>query len=86
MARGAPCHGTVDTMVKPPLCVFTVSAVCRAGSMKLSSVRPSVLAPAAAAAGLLLWARPPGDIERLLHGQRPAANASSVTLPGDVRS
>jgi len=28
-----------------------------------------------AAAGLLLWARRPGDIDRLLHGRRSAATA-----------
>jgi len=36
------------------------------------SVRPSVCPirpPHDAAAGLLLWARRPGDIDRLLHGQ-----------------
>jgi len=43
--------------------------------MKLPCVRPSVRPsvcmsyPAAAAAGLLLWARRPGDIGRLLHGR-----------------
>ena len=30
---------------------------------------------AAAAAGLLLWARRPGDIDRMLHGRRSAAVA-----------
>jgi len=38
----------------------------------------------AAAAGLLLWARRAGDIDRLLHGRRPAANASSVTFTAAV--
>jgi len=52
------------------------------------SVRPSV-PPShhSAAAGLLLWARHPRDINRLLHGRRSAAaNASSVTLSADVGS
>ena len=61
--------------------------------MKLASfrlpVRPSHHSAAArrAAVGLLLWlwARRPGDIHRLLHGRRSAANASSVTST-DVES
>ena len=52
--------------------------------MKLLSVRLCVRP--IAAAGLLLWARQPGDIDRLLHGRRSAANASSVALPADVGS
>jgi len=38
------------------------------------------------AAGLLPWARRPGDIDQLLHGRRSAvtASASSVTLSADV--
>ena len=50
--------------------------------MQLSGVRPSVCLsvcpirpPHAAAAGLLLWARRLGDIDRLLHGRRSAAAA-----------
>ena len=65
--------------------------------MKLSgvrlSVRPSVCLSVcvvirlrhADAAGLLLWARRPADIDRLLHGRRSAAaNANSATSPADV--
>jgi len=63
--------------------------------------RPSVclsvcpIQPHAAGVGLLLWARRPGDIDRLLHGQvsssraaarRAAANAGSATLSADVGS
>jgi len=33
----------------------------------------------ATAAGLLLWAQRPGDIDQLLHGRRSAANMSIVT-------
>jgi len=55
--------------------------------MQLSGVRPSVrpsvrlsvcpIRPShTAAAGLLLWARRPGDIDRLLHGRRPADSSS----------
>ena len=66
----------------------------RAGSMKLSGVRPSVCpsirpiirSPHATAAGLLLWARRPEDVERLLHDRRSAANASSVTSSADAAS
>ena len=66
----------------------------RAGSMKLSgvrlsvcpSIRPIIRSPHAAAAGLLLWARRPGDIDRLLHDRRSAANASSVTSSADAAS
>ena len=60
--------------------------------MKLSGVRLSlsvrsiIRSPQAAAAGLLLWARRPGDIDRLPHGRRSAANASSVMLSADVGS
>ena len=50
------------------------------------SVRPVIRSPLAVAAGLLLWARRPGDIDRLLHGRRSAASASSVTLSADVGS
>jgi len=46
------------------------------------SVRPRLIIRLlhAAAAGLLLWDRWTGNINRLLHGRRSAANASSVTL------
>ena len=65
--------------------IGTACAVCEAGSMQLS-VRLSLSHPAAAAAaGLLLWARRPGYIDRLLHGRRSAANAAaSSTLSADV--
>ena len=62
----------------------------RAGSAKRSSVRLSVCAiispPRATAAGLLLWAQRPGDIDRLSHGQCLAGNASGVTLSAYVWS
>ena len=54
---------------------------CRASvclSVRLS-VRSIIRPPHAAAAGLLLWARRPADIDRFLHGRRSAANASNVT-------
>ena len=41
--------------------------------MQPLGVRPSVRLSHPAAAGLLLWARRPGDIDRLLHGRRTAA-------------
>jgi len=55
-----------------------------AGSMHLSGVCPSVrlsvstraYSSKSAAAGLLLWARRAGDIDRLLHSRRSAAAAS----------
>ena len=50
------------------------------------SVCPIIRPPYAAKAGLLLWARQPGDVDRLLHGRRSAANASGVTLTADVGS
>ena len=79
------------------LCAEQGLCICRA------SVRPSVcrllsvcpIRPPHAAAGLLLWARRPGDIDRLLHGKGPAASssraaarrtASSATLSAGVRS
>ena len=40
------------------------------------SVRPSVRLSHPAAESLLLWARQPGDIDRLLHGRRSAAAAA----------
>ena len=55
--------------------------------MHLSDVRPSVCpirSPHAAAAGLLLWARRAGDIDRLLQQRR--ANAGSTTLSAYVGS
>jgi len=65
--------------------------------VKLLVVRPSVclfVAPHDAAAGLLLWARRAGDIDRLLHGRRSTAaasqqrraNSGSVALSADVGS
>jgi len=63
--------------------------------MKLS-VRPSVLPPdccssSVHAAGLLLWARWAGNIDRLFRDRRSAArrvaaNAGSVALSADVGS
>ena len=66
-----------------------------AGSVKLSSVRLSaclsvrpsicpIIRPPLASATSLLWR--PGDVDRLQHGRRSAANASSVTLSADVGS
>ena len=57
-----------------------------------SSVRPSVCLsvcpimwpPHAVAAGLLVRARRAGDIDRLLHGRRTAANAGSASLSADA--
>jgi len=55
--------------------------------LSVCSIRP---AQRAAAAGLLLWARRPGDIDRLLHGwwaggqQQP--RRGSATLSADVGS
>ena len=86
------------------LIIGTSSIVCGAGSVQLSGVRPSVRLfvclsvcpirpPHAAAASLLLWARQPVDIDRLLHGRwasgkqqawRAAANARRATLLADV--
>jgi len=40
----------------------------------------------AAAAGLLLWARQPGDIDQLLQGWQSLADVSSVTLSASVES
>jgi len=57
------------------------SSVCL--SVRLS-VRPIILPLHAAAAGLLLWTRRPGDIHRLLHVLRSTASAGSVTLLTDV--
>jgi len=42
--------------------------------------------PHATAAGLLLWARRPGDIDRLLRGRHSAANAGSATLSAGVEA
>jgi len=38
----------------------------------------------AAAAGLLLWARQAGNIDRLLHGRRAAGEWGSATLSACV--
>jgi len=40
--------------------------------------------PHAVAAGLLVRARRAGDIDRLLHGRRTAANAGSASLSADA--
>ena len=62
-------------------------SVCLPVSLSVClSVRSIIRPPHAAAAGLLLWARRPGDIDRLLHCRRSAANAGSVTLSADVAS
>jgi len=56
---------------------FVRSSVC--------SIRPLQQS----AAGLLLWARPAADIDRLLHGAQQAArraNAGSATLSAYVGS
>ena len=63
--------------------VGSANVQCRA-----ESIRPSVPARAhsskPAAGGLLLWARPAGDIDRLLHGAQQRgmqwANAGSAAL------
>jgi len=60
--------------------IDTARIVCRAGSMKLSNVRPSVCLSHSVAAyrcgGFAAvgpaWA---GDTDRLLHGQRPAVSS-----------
>jgi len=66
-ALSFPARGT-----RPP--VDNARIVCGAVSTKLSgirlSVRPIIGRPHAAAAGLLLWARRPGDVDRLLHDRR----------------
>jgi len=65
----AKCIGALSFPVRgtrPP--VDTARIECGAGSMKLSGVRLSVRP--IIAAGLLLWARRPGDVDRLLHGRR----------------
>jgi len=54
-------------------------------AVKRPSVCRSVWLPPAAAAGLLLWAWWPGDIDQLLLGQHSAANVSSV-ISADVGS
>ena len=59
------CRASVCLSIRPPVCL----SVC------LSS-RP----PQAAAAGLLLWARPAGDIDRLLQQQRANAALSAYVV------
>ena len=49
--------------VRPSVCPFDCLSVCPSVCL---IVRP----PHAAAAGLLLWARRPGDSDRLLHQRR----------------
>jgi len=62
-------------------CVVDTSYIlCGIGSVKLPTVRLSVRRiiirlPHAAAAGLLLWARRRGDIDRLLHDYRCSAGS-----------
>jgi len=74
--------------------IFIQLCICRASvGASVYPIRPT---HSAAAAGLLLWARRPGDIDRLLHGRRSAAaapqhgraaaNAGSGTLSADVGS
>ena len=50
------------------------------------SICPIIWPLHAAVADLLLWARRPGDTDRLLHGWRSAVNVSSVMLSADVGS
>ena len=92
-ARRAGPSATADTRL-PRRRIDTARIVCAAGSMKLSrvrlSVRPSVFLfvrpiirpPHAVAAGLLLWARLLGNIDRLLHGRRSATHASTELSMG----
>jgi len=65
--------------------------------MQLSGVRLPVHLSHPAARGLLLWAQRPGNIDRLLHGQRAvnqqprrstalSSNAGSATLSADAGS
>jgi len=85
--------GTIDSARIGPICVQQGLCICRASVCpsvcRLLSVCP--FRPPHAAAGLLLWARRPGDIDRLLHGKGPAASsshiaASNATLSAGVRS
>ena len=73
----------------PQFRICTASIVSGTGSMKRYGVRPSVRPSVCrsmgrahsskpAAAGLLLWTRRAGDIDRLLQQRRP--NAGSATL------
>jgi len=85
------------------LLVGIARIVCEAGFMHLSPVRPSVCLsvclirpPHVTAAGLLLWARRPGDIDFCTAGGQPAVsssraaawcsavNAGSATLSANV--
>jgi len=71
-SHGKPIRSRVcETVERPSVC---------------PSVRPNSRPLNAAAASLLLWARRTGNVDRLLHGWRSAANASSVTLSADVGS
>ena len=89
--------------VVPCIISFTYRHCWRFGVCKTVELRPSarlsvrlsvqcpfcpiIWLPHVTAASLLLWARQPGNIDRLLHGRRSAANASSVPLPcTDVES
>jgi len=78
-------------------CVLLVSVVYTAhaaGFMNVSgvclyictSVLPIIRPLHATSAGLLLWARQAGDINRLLHGRCSVANAISVMLSADIVS
>jgi len=93
LQAGCPsCRPTNSVKALKALNVYTARILRAAGSMKRTSVRPSVcvsanpviLPPHTAAASLLLRARRPGDIERLLHGRHSAANARRVTLSADI--
>ena len=57
------------------------------GRPSVPSVRP-IRSPYSAAAGLLLWARRPADVDRLLHGRaaerRASANGGSVALSAEA--
>ena len=66
------------------LLVLPARKVCGAGFMKRHGVRPSVPAWAyscrPAAAGLLLWARRAGDIDRLLQQRRAAGECGQCPV------
>ena len=59
--------------------------VCHTGSMKLPSVCLSRHLAAARCCGRIAAVQWPGDIDRLLHGRRSAADATRVTLSADCR-
>jgi len=72
----------------PLLAWYAAGSVCVTVRLPVLSVCPMYgsSSPHAAAAGLLLWARRAGNIDRLLHGRRSAANAGGVTLSAGVGS